>query len=238
MLKYEIPAIRNSDLLTGNHTCILKYLLSEFKSHINLSPNDNFSKLEWLMLFLIVSRSLRLESKTNYFSPSNDIVLVWFFLSLLLLLLSEACPDHNLCWGSELITGRCRLRNTTGISTWTIPLHLLHQWPPRPATIHCSTICRRHYRLPHYNIWGWCRTPPGRPRQTRTMGRRLVHAVPSSKMYSPHRHQQAEPQWQSIPFEDNYLQQLHQPGTWGLPSLTKWTGANTSIPSQTRRIEL
>jgi hypothetical protein len=27
-------------------------LLSEFKSHINLSPNDNFSKLEWLMLFL------------------------------------------------------------------------------------------------------------------------------------------------------------------------------------------
>jgi hypothetical protein len=25
------------------------------------------------------------------------------------------------------------------------------------------------------------------------MGRRLVHAVPSSKMYSPHRHQQAEP---------------------------------------------
>jgi hypothetical protein len=36
-------------------------LLSEFKSHINLSLNDNFSKLEWLMLFLIVSRSLRLE---------------------------------------------------------------------------------------------------------------------------------------------------------------------------------
>ena len=132
-------------------------------------------------------------SKTNYVSPSNDIVLVWFFLSLLLLLLSEACPDHNLCRGSELITGRCRLRNTTGISTWTIPLHLLHQWPPRPATIHCSTICERHYRLPHYNIWGWCRTPPGRPWQTRTMGRRLVHAVPSSKMYSPHRHQQAEP---------------------------------------------
>jgi hypothetical protein len=29
--------------------------------------------------------------------------------------------------------------------------------------------------------------------KTRTMGRRLVHAVPSSKMYSPHRHQQAEP---------------------------------------------
>jgi hypothetical protein len=26
VLKYEIPAIRNSDLLTGNHTCILKYL--------------------------------------------------------------------------------------------------------------------------------------------------------------------------------------------------------------------
>ena len=63
-------------------------------------------------------------SKTNYVSPSNDIVLVWFFLSLLLLLLSEACPDHNLCRGSELITGRCRLRNTTGISTWTIPLQL------------------------------------------------------------------------------------------------------------------
>ena len=44
VLKYEIPAI--SDFLTGNHTCILKYLLSEFKSHINLSPNENFSKLE------------------------------------------------------------------------------------------------------------------------------------------------------------------------------------------------
>ena len=26
VLKYEIPAIRNSDFLTGNHTCILKYL--------------------------------------------------------------------------------------------------------------------------------------------------------------------------------------------------------------------
>ena len=38
-------------------------LLSEFKSHIDLSPNDNFSKLERLpvMLFLIVSRSLHLE---------------------------------------------------------------------------------------------------------------------------------------------------------------------------------
>ena len=84
-------------------------------------------------------------------------------------------------------------RNTTGINTWLIPLHILHQWPPRPTTIHCSTICGRHYRLPDYNIWGWCRTPPGRPRQTLTMGRRLVHAVPSSKMYSPHRHQQAEP---------------------------------------------
>jgi hypothetical protein len=55
--------------------------------------------------------------------------------------------------------------------------HLLHQWPPRPATIHCSTICRRHYRLPHYNIWGWCRTPPGRPWQTRTMERSPVHCV-------------------------------------------------------------
>jgi hypothetical protein len=33
-----------------------------------------------------------------YVSPSNEgrhIVLVWFFLPLLLLLLSEACPDHN-----------------------------------------------------------------------------------------------------------------------------------------------
>ena len=26
VLKYEIPAIRNSVFLTGNHTCILKYL--------------------------------------------------------------------------------------------------------------------------------------------------------------------------------------------------------------------
>jgi hypothetical protein len=26
VLKYEIPAIQNSDFLTGNHTCILKYL--------------------------------------------------------------------------------------------------------------------------------------------------------------------------------------------------------------------
>jgi hypothetical protein len=26
LLKYAIPAIRNSDFLTGNHTCILKYL--------------------------------------------------------------------------------------------------------------------------------------------------------------------------------------------------------------------
>jgi hypothetical protein len=37
---------------------------------------------------------------TNYVAPSNEgshIVLVWFFLPLplLLLLLSEACPDHN-----------------------------------------------------------------------------------------------------------------------------------------------
>jgi hypothetical protein len=44
-----------------SHMHIKVSLLSEFKSHINLSPNDNFSKLEWLMLFLIVSRSLRLE---------------------------------------------------------------------------------------------------------------------------------------------------------------------------------
>jgi hypothetical protein len=44
VLKYEIPAIRNSDFLTGNQICIS--LLSEFKSHIILSPNDNFSKLE------------------------------------------------------------------------------------------------------------------------------------------------------------------------------------------------
>jgi hypothetical protein len=41
----------------------------------------------------------------NYVSPSNEgrhIVLVWFFLPLLplllLLLLSEACPDHNVYW--------------------------------------------------------------------------------------------------------------------------------------------
>jgi|JYMV01.1.fsa_nt_gi hypothetical protein len=26
VLKYEIPAIRNSDFLTGKHTCILEYL--------------------------------------------------------------------------------------------------------------------------------------------------------------------------------------------------------------------
>ena len=43
------------------HMHIKVSLLSEFKSHINLSPNDNFSRLEWLMLFLIVSRSLHLE---------------------------------------------------------------------------------------------------------------------------------------------------------------------------------
>jgi hypothetical protein len=35
-------------------------LLSEFKSYINLSPNDNFSKLEWLMLFLIVQRLFKI----------------------------------------------------------------------------------------------------------------------------------------------------------------------------------
>jgi hypothetical protein len=38
------------------------------------------------------------QRKLNYVSPSNDgrhIVLVLFFLPLLLLLLSEACPDHN-----------------------------------------------------------------------------------------------------------------------------------------------
>ena len=46
VLKYEIPAIRNRDFLTGNHMHIKISLLSEFKSHINLSPNDNFSKLE------------------------------------------------------------------------------------------------------------------------------------------------------------------------------------------------
>ena len=27
VLKYEIPAIRNSDFLTGNHTCILKLVV-------------------------------------------------------------------------------------------------------------------------------------------------------------------------------------------------------------------
>ena len=39
-----------------------------------------------------------LDRFCNYVSPSNEgrhIVLVWFFLPLLLLLLSEACPDHN-----------------------------------------------------------------------------------------------------------------------------------------------
>ena len=34
VLKYEIPAIRNSDFLTGNHTCILKYLLFKIYSTI------------------------------------------------------------------------------------------------------------------------------------------------------------------------------------------------------------
>jgi hypothetical protein len=37
------------------------YLKLKCNFDINLSPNDNFSKLEWLMLFLIVSRSLHLE---------------------------------------------------------------------------------------------------------------------------------------------------------------------------------
>jgi len=41
------------------------------------------------------------DLQINYVSPSNEgrhIVLVWFFfpLPLLLLLLSEACPDHNI----------------------------------------------------------------------------------------------------------------------------------------------
>jgi hypothetical protein len=68
-----------------------------------------------VIVILNCFKKLAPGSKANYFSPSNNIVLVWFFLSLLLLLLSEACPDHNLCRGSELITGRCRLRNTTGL---------------------------------------------------------------------------------------------------------------------------
>ena len=45
-----------------SHMQIKVSLLSEFKSHINLPPKDNSSKLEWLMLFLIVSRSLPLEA--------------------------------------------------------------------------------------------------------------------------------------------------------------------------------
>jgi hypothetical protein len=49
-----------------SHMHIKVSLLSEFKSHINLSPNENFSKLEWLMLFLIVSRSLRLGVLLNW----------------------------------------------------------------------------------------------------------------------------------------------------------------------------
>jgi hypothetical protein len=40
-----------------------------------------------------------IQGINNYVSPSNEgrhIVLVWFFLPLpLLLLLIEACPDHN-----------------------------------------------------------------------------------------------------------------------------------------------
>ena len=42
VLKYEISAIRNRK----SHMHIKVSLLSEFKSHINLSPNDNSSKLE------------------------------------------------------------------------------------------------------------------------------------------------------------------------------------------------
>ena len=63
VLKYEIPAIRNWHFNRKSHMHIKISLLSEFKSHIDLSPNDNFSKLERLpvMLFLIVSRSLHLE---------------------------------------------------------------------------------------------------------------------------------------------------------------------------------
>jgi hypothetical protein len=54
VLKYVIPAIRNSDFLTGNHTCmhIKVSLLSEFKSHINVFPNDNFFKVRMINVIL------------------------------------------------------------------------------------------------------------------------------------------------------------------------------------------
>jgi hypothetical protein len=38
MLKYEIPAIRNSDHLTGNHTCILNYLYFLSLKAISIYP--------------------------------------------------------------------------------------------------------------------------------------------------------------------------------------------------------
>ena len=55
-----------------------------------------------LLLFFTLNQILKFSSNkissfSNYVSPSNEgrhIVLVWFLL-LLPLLLSEACPDHN-----------------------------------------------------------------------------------------------------------------------------------------------
>jgi len=54
----------------------------------------NYSYLDF-----VIWNSLRLFMLVYYVSPSNEgrhIVLIWFFLPLLPLLLSEACPDHNL----------------------------------------------------------------------------------------------------------------------------------------------
>jgi hypothetical protein len=63
-------------------------ILDDIKKKFVFCNNKLFSYIwQWMVYF-------------NYVTPSNEgrnIVLVWFFLLLpLLLLLSEACPDHNL----------------------------------------------------------------------------------------------------------------------------------------------
>ena len=90
----------NNDLQNTTQKTWLKsgwiQILRKGKQFLHICTVLSFSLLNTRLQELILSPVL--SCLYNYVSPSNDgrhIVLVWFFLPLLLLLISEACPDHN-----------------------------------------------------------------------------------------------------------------------------------------------
>ena len=91
---------RNSHIKIRERNRLLTYMCMHGPNFNEmLETKENILSLTYIMK-MNSPWNFKTIRRFNYVSPSNEgrhIVLVWFFLllPLLLLLLSEACPDHN-----------------------------------------------------------------------------------------------------------------------------------------------